>query len=302
MAPPTERFAPSPTGRLHLGHAYSAWAAWSAARRDQGTLRLRIEDIDRTRSQSRYEEAILEDLAWLGLSWQEPIVRQSDRQDAYQDALVTLAEAGLCFPCRCTRRDIREALQAPHEQGGRPNPINPPVYPGICRHRTMDERRPGDAIRLNMAALIGALGGPGSISRLTFEDIGDRHQGVHPLDAVTLLATIGDVVLARGDIGTSYHLGVVLDDAAMGITHVTRGEDLFPFTALHRILQAGLGLPTPLWRHHLLIRDATGRRLAKRDDARSLRSLRDAGWQADEILDRLASVTPDAASPAIGGP
>ncbi len=300
MVPAVERFAPSPTGYLHLGHAYSAFVTWSAARRSQGTMHLRIEDIDRARSRPAYTEAILADLAWLGIKWCEPIMYQSDRLDAHRDALAALAAAGLCYPCRCTRRDINAALRAPHGLARQTDSVGSQVYPGTCRGRAMSDQQPGDAVRLNMPALIAALGGPDSVSQLTYREIGDRYRGVHQVDADALLATLGDVVLARGDIGTSYHLGVVVDDAAMGITHVTRGEDLFPFTALHRVLLAALKLPPPLWRHHLLISDAAGKRLAKRDDARSLRSLRAAGWQAEELLERMAGVTPETSSMTLG--
>ncbi|MCY4260108.1 MAG: tRNA glutamyl-Q(34) synthetase GluQRS, partial [Rhodobacteraceae bacterium] len=242
---------------------------------------IRIEDIDRTRSRSEYESAILDDLDWLGIEWRQPVVRQSERQGTYDVALAGLAEAGLCYPCRCTRSDIRQALLAPHGQNGS---TRASVYPGTCRNRSMRERQPTDAIRLNMAALMTLLGGPDGLRQLRFREIGPRHAGVHAPDPGDLLGTIGDVVLARADVGTSYHLSVVLDDAAMGVTHVTRGEDIFAFTGLHRALQAALGLPTPVWRHHRLIRDVNGKRLAKRDNARSLKTLREAGWRAEEIL------------------
>lgn len=276
------RFAPSPTGWLHLGHAFSALVAWERAQAAGGRFLLRIEDIDRARCRADYAAAIFEDLAWLGLSWPEPVMRQSARLPAYAAALDRLVHLGLVYPCRCTRADIRAALTAPQEGAG----PDGPVYPGTCRGRRWQDRGPDDALRLDMARAVAHLGGPATLGRLIWEETGEA-AGQHPLDATALTGTTGDVVLARRDIGTSYHLAVVVDDAAQGITEVVRGADLAPATPLHRLLIALLGLPVPRWHHHRLIRDESGRRLAKRDDARALRTLRAEGATPADIRRRV---------------
>ena len=273
-----ERFAPSPTGRLHLGHAFSAITAHDAARAAGGRFLLRIEDIDAGRRRPDYEGGIKADLAWLGLRWETPVLRQSARLPAYAAALARLNALGLLYPCACTRADIAAAMGAPQEgaeAAGAP-------YPGTCRGRR-DAGGDGApaALRLDMARAL-ALAGRG----LWFEELGagpDGETGRIALDPAALLATVGDVALARKDVATSYHLAVVVDDAFQGVTHVTRGRDLFAVTPLHRLLQALLGLPTPRWRHHRLIRDADGRRLAKRDDARALAALRAEGATPQDI-------------------
>jgi glutamyl-Q tRNA(Asp) synthetase len=260
------RFAPSPTGLLHLGHAFSALTAWRAAQAAGGEFLLRIEDLDGARCRPGFEAALRDDLAWLGLAWPEPALRQSERSAAYAAALDRLRALGLLYACRCTRRDL--ALAAPQEGA------EPPVYPGTCRRRGLPET--GAALRLDLARALAATG------PLHFVEEGERHAGRQAVDAA-LCAALGDPVLARRDLGASYHLAVVVDDAAQGVTHVIRGEDLFAVTGLHRLLQALLGLPAPVWAHHRLIRDASGRRLAKRDDARSLASLRAAGATPDDV-------------------
>ena len=279
---PVERFAPSPTGRLHLGHAFSALTAHEAARRTGGLFLLRIEDIDRSRCRAAFEDAIFEDLAWLGLCWERPVLRQSSRTSAYVEALDALASRGLLYPCTCTRRDI--ALSAPQEGAAGPDG---PVYPGTCRGRRVEDAAgQPHALRLDMGRAIDALGGAAAVARLGFEEIGagpEGETGKFALDAAALRDGVGDVALGRKDIGTSYHLAVVVDDAFQGVTHVTRGCDLFSAVPLHRLLQALLGLPVPVWRHHRLIRDGAGRRLAKRDDARALATLRTEGAGPDEI-------------------
>jgi glutamyl-Q tRNA(Asp) synthetase len=269
------RFAPSPTGLLHLGHAFSALTAWDMARADGGRFLLRIEDIDRPRCRPEFEAAIHDDLHWLGLDWPEPVMRQSDRLPAYDAALARLADMGLTYPCSCTRADIREALSAPQE-GAQPGPDGPP-YPGTCRARPMSERKPDDAIRLDIAraaALTGAL---------AFSETGPGRGAAQTMPPDRLIHEVGDIVLARRDIGTSYHLAVVVDDAAQEITHVVRGEDLFSATPIHVLLQRLLGLTTPVYHHHRLIRDEAGRRLAKRDDARAIQSFRATGHSPDDI-------------------
>jgi glutamyl-Q tRNA(Asp) synthetase len=262
------RFAPSPTGWLHLGHAFSAITANDRARAAGGRFLLRIEDTDHTRCRPDFEAAILDDLDWLGLAWDGPVLRQSDDPAPYEDALARLSSLGLTYPCRCTRGDIAAALSAPQEGVPLPGP-----YPGTCRDRPMTDRRPGDAIRLNLDRALADLPAP----LPAFHETGPARSGVHRPDPVRLAAIHGDIILARRDIGPAYHLTVVVDDARQQITEVTRGEDLFDATELHVLLQTLLGLPTPAYHHHRLIRDAAGRRLAKRDDARSLRLLRAEG-------------------------
>jgi glutamyl-Q tRNA(Asp) synthetase len=279
-----ERFAPSPTGRLHLGHAFSAITAHDAARAAGGRFLLRIEDIDASRCRPAFEAALAGDLAWLGLSWEVPPLRQSTRQGAYAGALARLRAGGLLYPCDCTRRDIASALDAPQEGAAEPDG---PVYPGTCRGRDeSDVMARAHAWRLDMERAIVALGGDAAVAALGFEELDEGPQGQRgfiALDPGALLRGVGDVVLARKDIATSYHLAVVTDDSHQMVSHVTRGRDLFGATAIHRVLQALLGLPTPCYRHHRLIRDASGRRLAKRDAAPALADLRAAGAAPEDI-------------------
>lgn len=270
------RFAPSPTGPLHLGHAFAALTAARLA--DPGQFLLRIEDIDLSRCRPEYEALIAQDLHWLGLDWPRPVMRQSERLPAYQDALDRLAALDLTYPCQCRRADIRAAFSAPQE--GAAPVIGPdgPVYPGTCRHRSMRDAGPDDAIRLNMARALAHLGA----DRIAFHDE-NIAPGPHALSAAYILGGIGDVVLARRGMGTSYHLSVVVDDAAQGITLVTRGKDLLDSTYIHAILQKLLQYPQPRYHHHRLIRDDMGKRLAKRDDARALRLYRDEGRSPADI-------------------
>ncbi|MBM2576441.1 tRNA glutamyl-Q(34) synthetase GluQRS [Jannaschia sp. Os4] len=263
------RFAPSPTGPLHLGHA---WAAMVAA--DHGEMRLRIEDIDPERSKPRWEAAIRADLEWLGLPPAGPVMRQSERTAAYAGALDRLWAEGLLYPCTCSRRDVWEAA-APQEGA----PLHGPdgvVYPGTCRSAPRTGPRPeGAALRLDAAAVT---------EPLSWED--DR-LGPGRMEPAAYAAMVGDVVVARRGWDTSYHLAVVVDDAAQEVGLVTRGEDLADATPIHVTLQRLLGLPTPGYLHHDLVRDGDGRRLAKRDDARSLASYREAGWSAEALKARL---------------
>jgi glutamyl-Q tRNA(Asp) synthetase len=268
------RFAPSPTGRLHLGHAYSGLVGFERARDRGGTFLLRIEDTDRARCRPAYETAIYDDLTWLGIRWETPVRRQSDHLADYDGALECLIARGLCYPCGCTRADIQAAVSAPQEGAS-----DAAAYPGTCRARTMADRRPGDAIRLDMARALAACGP----APLTFEETGDLHFGRHVIDPAQLIATMGDIVLARKEIGAAYHICVVVDDARQQITEVVRGADLFEATFLHRLLQALLGLPTPAYHHHRLIRDEQGKRLAKRDDARALARYRAEGATPQDI-------------------
>ena len=264
---PVTRFAPSPTGLLHLGHAFSALTAARA-----GDFRLRIEDIDRDRCRLEYEQAIYDDLAWLGLDWPRPVMRQSDRMGAYRDALTRLAP--LTYPCQCRRGDIRAALSAPQE-GALPAGPDGLIYPGTCRQRPMRDAAPDDVIRLDVGRAFDVLG----VDRIDFVDQGTAHQ----MTRSQFLVGIGDVILSRRGMGTSYHLSVVVDDAAQGITLVTRGKDLFDSTWIHILLQRLLDLPTPSYLHHRLIRDDAGKRLAKRDDARAIRHYRDEGATPADI-------------------
>jgi glutamyl-Q tRNA(Asp) synthetase len=240
---------------------------------------LRIEDTDRTRARDEYEAAIYEDLAWLGLTWPEPVLRQSERLDVYAGALERLGRLGVTYPCRCTRADIRTALAAPQEGAVHLSPDGS-VYPGTCRGRSMAECGPGDAIRLDLERALALSGG----QALAWRETGPAHAGTHTLDLEAMRRGIGDVVLGRKDISAAaYHLSVVVDDAAQGVTHVIRGEDLLESTPIHRLLQALLELPVPVWHHHRLIRDELGKRLAKRNDACAIRTYRDAGRTLEDV-------------------
>lgn len=274
------RFAPSPTGPLHLGHACSAMLAHDLARGSGGAFLVRIEDIDRTRSRREWGEAALEDLRWLGLAWDGAVLHQSTRLPAYHAALDRLGAMGLTYGCTCTRGDIRAALSAPQEGVAVAEGPDGPVYPGTCRGQAVTE---GAAIRLNMARAV-AIAGP-----MAFTETGPLHRGRHAIAPARMLAEVGDVVLARRDMGTSYHLSVVVDDAHQGITHVTRGEDLFGATQIHVLLQTLLDLPVPVYLHHGLIRDETGKRLAKRDDARAIAAYRADGASPADIRRMVAA-------------
>lgn len=297
------RFAPSPTGPLHLGHAYSAILAHDMARAEGGEFILRIEDIDGARARPEWEELIYEDLRWLGLSWDGPVMRQSERIEAYEAALDRLWAQGLLYPCDCTRRDIAEALSAPQEGGEQVLGPDGPIYPGTCRRKSTHERlfpdahpRPrGRALRLDMVTA--TANSPGFDHRIDTAGGGDHwYDGFNETGAgpkgetgrveftpEDLQRGVGDVVLARRDFGTSYHLSVVVDDAAQDITDVVRGADLFDATRIHVLLQRLLGLPSPLYHHHRLVRDDAGKRLAKRDDARAIRKYREDGASPDDI-------------------
>jgi len=265
--PPVTRFAPSPTGLLHLGHAHAALFAWEAARALGGRFLVRLEDIDAARCRPDFAAAILEDLAWLGLDWDGPVRRQSAHLDEYRAALARLEAEGLLYPCFCTRKDIEAEIAA---AGHAPHGPDGVLYPGTCRGLTVaerqDRRQDGQpfALRLDMAEAIRRAG------PLTWQDSGAGH-------IVAVPELFGDVVLARKDVPTSYHLAVTCDDAVQGVTLVTRGADLFAATHVHRLLQALLDLPVPRWRHHRLLTGADGRRYAKRDRSLTLAALRAAG-------------------------
>lgn len=268
------RFAPSPTGPLHLGHAYSAILAHDMARKNGGRFLLRMEDIDLDRSKLGHRAAIIDDLTWLGLSWDGPILQQSNRIAQYSAWLEPLAARGLLYPCSCSRSDIRAALSAPQEG------VAFNVYPGTCRHRDLASRLPGDALRLDLARAMEALRG----IDLLFSESGPAHNGMHRVDAVVAERDIGDVVLSRkGEDIVAYFLASAFDDADQGISHVIRGEDLFSFTQIQVILQHLFGLPMPIYHHHRLIRDEAGKRLAKRDDARAIAKYRAEGAKPADI-------------------
>jgi glutamyl-Q tRNA(Asp) synthetase len=268
------RFAPSPTGPLHLGHAFSALLAHDMARAAGGTFLLRIEDTDISRSRPKWETQIYDDLRWLGLSWDGEVLRQSDHLERYNLALMRLADRGFIYPCSCRRSDIRAAMSAPQEG----SPIAAGVYPGTCRHRAMASRQPGDALRLNMQPAVAEMPG------ICFTETGPAHTGSHRLDPALLIAETGDIVLGRKEIETvAYVLAAVIDDAAQDISHVVRGEDLYQTTFVQVLLQRLLDLPTPLYHHHHLIRDEHGKRLAKRDDARAIAKYRAEGASAQDI-------------------
>jgi glutamyl-Q tRNA(Asp) synthetase len=278
------RFAPSPTGFLHLGHAFAALAAYEAAARSSGRFLLRIEDIDSARCRPEYEQAIRDDLRWLGLAFEEPVRRQSEHFDDYAAALKTLGDKGLLYPCFCTRKEIAEeiarAASAPHGPDG-------PLYPGTCRRLSAEVREEriasgaSFALRLDSERAIATIDRPLSFGERGLGPDGETgEQAARP-------ALFGDVVVARKELPASYHLAVVVDDALQGVTLVTRGHDLFPATHIQRLLQACLGYEPPFYAHHRLILDASGRKFSKRDHSVTLDSLRRQGASPDTIRSSL---------------
>jgi len=273
---PVTRFAPSPTGYLHRGHAFSALTAHDRARRGAGRFLVRIEDIDTVRCRPHFEAAIFEDLAWLGLDWERPARRQSDHLADYQDALGRLDRMGLLYRCFRTRAELMASIgAAPHAPlpAQSPGPLPPDVEAARLAAGELF------AWRLSLAAAERHLGG---FDALGFEERGSGPAGERGWIAANPMAA-GDVVVARKDLGVSYHLAVVVDDALQGVTEVTRGEDLFAATPVQRLLQALLGLPAPAYRHHRLILRPDGKRFAKRDTAETLRDLRARGVAADDL-------------------
>lgn len=277
--PVVTRFAPSPTGYLHVGHAYSALFAYEAAMAEHGRFLLRIDDLDMGRCRPEFVAAIREDLQWLGLVWEEPVRRQSDHLADYAAAVERLMEMGVLYPCFCTRRDIAREIadsqQAPHGPDGQ-------LYPGTCRDLLRYERAShmaaGEpyALRIDMAKARRLVAG-----ELAFTDLKRGRVLARP-------ELLGDVVIARKDMAASYNLAVVVDDAAEGVTRVTRGADLFHATHVQRLLQALLRLPEPCYEHHPLLVDEAGKRFAKRDRAKTLRSLREAGTTSRDLRRLLA--------------
>jgi glutamyl-Q tRNA(Asp) synthetase len=272
-APMTTRFAPSPTGLLHLGTVHSALFAWKQARAAGGRFILRIEDIDTGRCLPEYETQILRDLEWLGLDWDGPVLRQSERTEVYSEFLHVLEEGSLIYPCFCTRKEIlAEIASAPSAPQG----PDGPVYPGTCKHlpwrdakRRMEEGEPY-ALRLHMDRAVGMTG------PLTFHD---QRFGEMAVDGLSC----GDIVLCRKETPSSYHLSVTVDDAMQFITHVTRGEDLLNATSIHRILQTLFALPAPQYHHHALLLDEDGNRLSKREKSIAIAALREDGLSPAEI-------------------
>jgi glutamyl-Q tRNA(Asp) synthetase len=289
MDKPVFRFAPSPNGHLHLGHAYSALLNARLASESNGRFLLRIEDIDLTRAAPDLIEAIYADLAWLGLDWEKPVRQQSRHLPQYQDAVDRLAAQGLIYPSVLSRTDIRRLVDA-FEADGRSwprDPLGSPLYPGTERELTVEEHRQiigsgrSFSLRLNMAAALSCVG-----TNLTWQETGngpDGETGVLHADP----AAWGDVILSRSDAPGSYHLAVVVDDAAQGVTDVVRGQDLFHATAIHRVLQVLLELPEPRYRHHPLILAADGKKLAKSRGDTSIHALREAGATAASIRSQL---------------
>lgn len=265
------RFAPSPTGALHLGHVYSAMVAHDAACLAGGTFRLRIEDVDSTRCRPEWDAAILADLRWLGLDWDGDVRRQSDHLGEYRAVLDDLDRMGVIYPCGCRRREILAQGGAMGRDGI--------VYPGTCRARSMPSAQPGDAVRLNLAIAMARVG------PVDFEEDGPDYRGHHSISRQTF-AALGDPVLRRIDTGDpAYHLAVSHDDALQGITHVIRGVDLWPMTPIHVLLQRLMDWPTPRYHHHSLIRDASGQRLAKVDRSRAVAAYRGDGLSAQAVRD-----------------
>jgi len=273
------RFAPSPTGYLHLGHAFAALTAAAAGSR----FLVRLEDIDATRCRPEYEAALFEDLAWLGLAWEEPVLRQSARMDAYAAALARLKTAGLVYPCFCTRAAIAAEIA---RAGDAPSGPDGALYPGTCRSLSADECAGKIAAGMPYALRLDAAKAADVVGTLSFEEQGAGPNG--ETGHITVDPELfGDVVLARKEIPSAYHLAVVVDDAYQGVTLVTRGNDLFAAAHIQRVLQALLGLPAPAYAHHRLILDETGKKFSKRDHAVTLRSLRASGVTPADIRRRI---------------
>lgn len=277
MSRPVFRFAPSPTGRLHRGHAFSALTAFRACRRSGGVYRLRIEDIDRIRCRPEFECGVLEDLDWLGVSWDGPLLRQSERGAAYDAALERLTAAGLAYRCFRTRREVAEMMtRAPHG--------DEPVFFGERLPFHEERRRLGDgdpfAWRLDVREALGRVG------RLTFLETGEGPEGETGLQ-VAQADLAGDIVLARRDIGVAYHLAVVVDDAFQDVSRVVRGRDLFGATSVQRLLQVLLELPEPVYHHHRLLVGPDGKRYAKRDKAETLQAIRERGVTPEQLIAEL---------------
>lgn len=275
-----ERFAPSPTGYLHLGHAFSALTAWKNAQKKQGRLLIRFDDLDESRCKPIYFDAILEDLKWLQIEWEEPALLQSHQRSKHFEVIKRLDDMGLLYRCQCSRADIKAAIGAPQEGD---DVIQ--TYPGTCREKNGDISGPF-SLRFNMDKAIDFLKNSKGINRIKFLEEGSGPQGqsgIIDIDLRHVSKNVGDFVLLRRDGVVAYHLAVVIDDFNQGISTVTRGADLFESTHIHRIIQSVLDIPPPIYRHHKLIRDRNGKRLAKRHDALSIAELRRRGVSVQEI-------------------
>jgi glutamyl-Q tRNA(Asp) synthetase len=282
---PVTRFAPSPTGELHLGSAYSAWTGWHRAREAGGRFLVRIEDIDIRRCKRAFEAAILDDLRWLGFTWDGPVRRQSEHFADYGRALDRLDERGLVYPCFCSRADIEREIaastSAPHGPDG-------PLYPGTCRHLSAQERRERMAAGREHCMRLDAARAAQQAGPYHFVD-----ETLGRVEGLPLL--MGDFVIARKDTPTSYHLSVTVDDHLQGVTLVTRGVDVLPSTHVHGLLQRLLGYETPLYAHHKLLTAASGRRFAKRDRDMTIRAMRESGMTAGQVVERALAAAAAAA-------
>jgi glutamyl-Q tRNA(Asp) synthetase len=293
MSPPVFRFAPSPNGDLHLGHAYSALLNFDLARQSGGRLLLRIEDIDSIRCKPEFEQAIYEDLGWLGIVWEQPVRRQSQHLADYRAALDRLAALGLLYPSFESRAEIADLVTQRETQSDAPWPRDPdgaPLYPGVARQLSGAERArllargQPYALRLDMAAAVARVA---QLGPLTWTEQGEGPAGETGV-VVARPQAWGDVILARKETPTSYHLSVVVDDALQGVTNVVRGRDLFHATSVHRLLQTLLGLREPAYRHHRLVLDAAGQKLSKSSRSTALRDIRNAGAAPSDIRHRIA--------------
>ena len=283
MPPPVFRFAPSPNGYLHLGHAYSALLNFDLAKESGGRFLLRIEDIDATRCRPEFEDAIYEDLAWLGITWDQPVRRQSEHLDVYRAAIERLVTAGLIYPSSESRADIAKLVQDKEREGAWPrDPDGAPLYPGNARNVSRARRDDLMTSGAPFAWRLDNVAARGRVGQLVW-----REQGTGPGDECGTIAALpqawGDLILGRKDTPTSYHLSVVIDDALQGVTHVVRGQDLFWATSVHRLLQELLGFAQPVYRHHDLICDGHGQKLSKSNHATGLRDLRQHGATLDDV-------------------
>jgi len=277
-----ERTAPSPTGDIHLGHVYSALTAYRNAKANNGVFKLRIEDIDITRCKIEYENAIIKNLTWLGLKWDEKIMRQRTRYKSYNLAIDKLMKEDLLYPCSCSRTDVKKALSAPHIED-----TSSLVYPGTCKK--VKPNKGVKALRLNIDKAIKKLGNDKLYFYETGITVGNSHEK-RSISNETLKKKFGDLVVARKDIGTSYNLSVIIDDSAQEVTHVTRGIDLLDVTPIQVLLQRILGLQTPTYHHHKLICDDDGKKLSKRSSSQSISNLIREGFSSSEVIEMAFSL------------
>ena len=277
-----ERTAPSPTGDIHLGHVYSALTAYRNAKANNGFFKLRIEDIDITRCKIEYENVIIKNLTWLGLKWDEKIMRQRNRYKSYNLAIDQLLKEDLLYPCSCSRTDVKKALSAPHIED-----TSSLVYPGTCKK--VKPNKGVKALRLNIDKAIKKLGNDKLYFYETGITVGNSHEK-RSISNETLKKKFGDLVVARKDIGTSYNLSVIIDDSAQEVTHVTRGIDLLDVTPIQVLLQRILGLQTPTYHHHKLICDDDGKKLSKRSSSQSISNLIQEGFSSSEVIEMAFSL------------